>query len=111
MRYLNSPSREGFVYLMLNRRNGFTKIGFSKDPVFRERTLQSEEPEIKMLAKWRAFPVDEEEMHLRFAHKRLRGEWFNLTRSERREIGNYLSSGELGIEAAERLLRTGSIAS
>lgn len=37
---------ENFIYLMLNSRNSLVKIGRSKSPQFREKTLQAEEPEI-----------------------------------------------------------------
>lgn len=45
----NQPPTLGYVYLMKNSRNGLTKIGHSSNPVFREKTLQAEEPEINLL--------------------------------------------------------------
>lgn len=67
------------IYLMRNQRNGFIKIGQSENPKAREATLQSEEPEIKLLASWRGTVGDEKELHERFEMLRLRGEWFKLS--------------------------------
>lgn len=74
--------RDGFVYLCRNNRNGYIKIGYSKTPAYREKTLQSEEPDVEFI---RVFPSDsgtERELHGRFAAKRLRGEWFDLTEQD-----------------------------
>lgn len=69
------------TYLMLNERNLYIKIGSSRNPVIREKTLQSEEPEITLIAV--SFEgggvLLERELHRRYAEKRLRGEWFNLS--------------------------------
>ena len=72
-----------YVYLMHDLSNGYHKIGISKDPQYRERTLQSEKPTIeKVCAK--EFPTRqiaeaiEAALHKSYAAKRLRGEWFNL---------------------------------
>lgn len=72
-------NRQTKLYLMRNVRNGFTKIGISNKPTARERTLQAEEPQISLLAVYDATPKDEKAMHVRYSHKRIRGEWFNLT--------------------------------
>lgn len=74
-----NPLKTGFVYLMRNRRNGYTKIGWSKDPKFRERTLQSQEPEIELIGKWPGTFKDELVWQIRFSAKRIRGEWFDLS--------------------------------
>tara|TARA_R110002050_G_scaffold10521_1_gene35996 strand:- start:292 stop:420 length:129 start_codon:yes stop_codon:yes gene_type:complete len=37
------------TYLQKNTRNGLYKIGKSNNPKVREKTLQGEEPEIKMV--------------------------------------------------------------
>jgi hypothetical protein len=68
---------------MRNRRNGYTKIGFTKHPPrFREKTLQSEEPEIDLLYAYHAHRHEEARLHQKFAHKRVRGEWFDLSKWE-----------------------------
>ncbi len=72
------------VYFMKNRRNGYTKIGVSCNPKFREKTLQSEEPEIELLF---AIAIEdayrwEWEFHDVYSAKRIRGEWFALDDEE-----------------------------
>ena len=83
--------RMGFVYLMRNQRNGFIKIGFSRDPKYREATLQSEEPEVELLTKFVGDMSDEESLHERFSAKRLRGEWFKLTDEDILSINDEMS--------------------
>ncbi len=73
-----------YVYLMHDTTNGFTKIGISNKPIYRERTLQSEKPTIEMVVS-KKFPVRkiaesfEKSLHNTYAEKRIRGEWFELT--------------------------------
>lgn len=73
-----------FVYLMHDTSNDFYKIGISKDPQYRERTLQSEKPTIEKICA-KEFPTRqiaealESALHKSFATKRIRGEWFSLT--------------------------------
>jgi len=85
----NHMNRQGFVYLMRNKRNGYTKIGFSNNPEFREKTLQSEEPEIKLLCKFKSIFSEEYWLHHEFKSKRLRGEWFDLNDSDIQSIITY----------------------
>ena len=70
---------ENKIYLMFNSRNGFTKIGRSKNPSLRERTLQGQEPEITILAWWQGPISLEKDLHQKFDSKRIRGEWFDLS--------------------------------
>ncbi len=72
-------TEEKYVYIMMNSRTGYFKIGRSKDPLKREKTLQSEEPDIMLLHHWKAEPAQERELHKKFVSKRVRGEWFKLT--------------------------------
>lgn len=67
---------------MLNKQNNYIKIGKSKKPVFREKTLQAQEPDIELIASWVAPPYVEKEFHNLFKEKRMRGEWFNLKFSD-----------------------------
>jgi hypothetical protein len=75
------PAERKFkTYLMVDERNGYIKIGKSLDPDKRERTLQSEQPKIKLI-----YVLDsnmESLLHKRFKTKRVRGEWFDLTEAE-----------------------------
>lgn len=68
-----------FIYLIKNNRNGLYKIGRSKTPSIRESTLQSEEPDISMILSFAGTSQLEKELHKRFADKRVRGEWFELS--------------------------------
>lgn len=63
---------------MKNMANGYYKIGSSNRPTVRERTLCSQEPDIRLLAAVEANPSLEHELHRRYAERRIRGEWFNL---------------------------------
>jgi len=69
-----------YIYLMLNLRNGLFKIGKSKTPYKREKTLHSEEPEILLLFVEPESELNSEsKLHTFFKEKRVRGEWFKLT--------------------------------
>lgn len=76
----------GRVYLIRNNTNGFTKIGFSVQPRMREKTLQSEEPELLLLGSIEGSRRTERALHEAYADQRIRGEWFDLTDSDVREI-------------------------
>jgi len=83
-RSLNSPKLFQFTYLMIDSNTGYCKIGKSVEPKVRERTLQSEKPTISMIA------ITEENieslLHKKFAHKRIRGEWFDLNDKELEDL-------------------------
>jgi hypothetical protein len=73
-------AKEQKTYLMHDSNTGLTKIGKSFEPKIREKTLQSEKPTIQLL---HIFDSDiESNLHKKFNHKRVRGEWFELTRKE-----------------------------
>lgn len=71
------------VYLMKNLKNGNVKIGISENPRYREKTLNSEEPDIELLtsklfnSREDALKI-EKMLHLQFSEYRVRGEWFSL---------------------------------
>jgi hypothetical protein len=88
-------SEECFVYLMFNSKSHLHKIGISKIAGFREKTLQSEEPSIKMIASKkyinrRIAGAFEKALHETYSHKRERGEWFKLNEDEIKEIKSSL---------------------
>ena len=75
-----------FTYLMEDTRNGMIKIGKSKNPERREKTLQSEAPSIEMRI---AVPTEsdfESILHDEFDHLRRRGEWFELSSLETKNV-------------------------
>ena len=75
------------TYLMKNKRNGFYKIGKSSKPKFRERTLQSQEPEVELVKIW---DKDIEDiLHSKYKKYRLRGEWFDLNKNQVKYICNH----------------------
>jgi hypothetical protein len=81
---------ESYVYLMHNSKNNYIKIGKSINPTHREKTLQAEEPEITMIAVWKVSEKLEKHLHKLYRHKRMRGEWFNLTFKELKEIKQHV---------------------
>lgn len=80
-----------YVYLMRDQSNNYYKIGMSKTPEYRERTLQSEKPTIDMICNKRLPSLKiakafEKALHNAFADKRIRGEWFSLNENDVAEI-------------------------
>lgn len=79
----STANRVCSVYLMKNLKNGNVKIGISEDPRYREKTLNSEEPDIELLtsklfnSRENALKI-EKMLHLQFSEYRVRGEWFSL---------------------------------
>jgi hypothetical protein len=89
---LKKSAFDTFVYLMEDLRNGAFKIGRSKTPSKRERTLQSEAPSVVLRL---AIPSDErheKQLHAHFNGKHLRGEWFSLTADELMWIVSFLKT-------------------
>lgn len=82
-----------YVYLIKNHRNGFVKIGRSVNPSTREKTLQSEEPELEMIFHHKGLESDELFLHQKFNEKRLRGEWFKLDDEDVKFIVEHMSGG------------------
>ena len=89
---LKFRDEENCIYLMVDDTNGMIKIGRSKNPKYREGTLQSKEPKTHIIAYWRAPKSIENELHRMFRHKRVRGEWFRLTISDLDEIKFHMES-------------------
>jgi hypothetical protein len=75
-------SKSTYIYVMLNARNGLYKIGRSNNPVVRENTLQSQEPEVSLLFQFIGTSETERNLHQKFYDKRVRGEWFRLEQSD-----------------------------
>ena len=79
--YRFKPSK---TYIMKDLSTGLYKIGKSKNPEYRERTLQSEKPTIKMI---KVFESDiESNLHQEFSDLRVRGEWFKLNKVQLKRI-------------------------
>ena len=78
-----------YVYLMQDTTNNYYKIGHSKNPQYREKTLQSEKPTIELLLSYAGSCEDETELHERFKEKRIRGEWFDINEEDIQAIKDY----------------------
>jgi len=74
--------QEAQLYLMRDNRSGYHKIGISKDPKYRESTLQAEQPDVVLIDSAPASRSCEEYLHANFANCRIRGEWFDLGEPE-----------------------------
>ena len=85
-------SDKNYVYLMVNDDTSYIKIGTSKTPNFREKTLQSQEPNIHIIALWCCDKKLEKELHSKFASKRVRGEWFRLSFQDLKHIEDFMCS-------------------
>lgn len=72
-------SFETFTYLMEDSRNGSIKIGKSRNPERREKTLQSEAPSVELRFAIPASHDMEASLHEEYASFRRRGEWFELS--------------------------------
>lgn len=81
-KYEKPDYKKSYLYLMKCNRTGYYKIGRSKNPAHRERTLQAETPTIQMVASFKDKDFYEKAWHIHFEKERLRGEWFNLTRAQ-----------------------------
>lgn len=85
-----------FVYVMEDLRNGLFKIGQSETPEKREKTLQSEVPEVALRFYIPAHDTAEKELHVMFDLKRVRGEWFGLSPEDVLSVINFLKqNGDL----------------
>jgi len=66
------------TYIIKDKSNGLYKIGRSIDPVKREKTLQSEKPNLELIKTWDA--DIEKTLHDEYKDFRVRGEWFELSK-------------------------------
>lgn len=82
-----------YTYIMHNLDNNRYKIGMSKHPKVRERTLQSAEPNVELIytqkhANRQLAREREKYLHNLFRHYKYRGEWYVLSSRELDEIMN-----------------------
>jgi len=82
------------IYVMIDKNTGLYKIGRSKNPTIREKTLQSEKPTIELMLYWSGFTNDEKFLHEKYRDKRVRGEWFSLDYIDIESIKSYFKEKE-----------------
>lgn len=92
------------IYLIVNRKEKFCKIGYSNNPEARLMQIQTGNPYPLELVKVIEGDISKEkEIHLKFKHLALQGEWFNYTK----EIKDYFKvnneHGRLFIENLDML--------
>lgn len=85
------PTSVNYIYLMHDKKSNLFKIGFSKDPKYREKTLRPEEPNISLYSQWFTSQKYESILKKKFEEKRKRGEWFQLTKKDLTEIDKIMS--------------------
>ena len=68
------------TYLM--KSNNKYKIGMSDSPLSRLKTLKIGNPNIAIVLCCEKDKVSEKVLHRMFKHRRIEGEWFNLTKSD-----------------------------
>ncbi len=68
---------EGYIYILEDTSlPGYFKIGFSKQPGHREKTLQAQKPTIRLIKKFIGSMEQEKATHRYLSKFRVRGEWF-----------------------------------
>lgn len=83
-----------YLYLMQDLSTMLYKVGISKTPTYREKTLQSEKPTINMICskefidRKAAYSI-EQNIHSNFKKNRIRGEWFSFSSIEVKLIESY----------------------
>lgn len=75
-------SKPKSLYLMKDDHLGCYKIGISVNPKHREKTLSAQKPSIKLVGEWKSLGIFEKSWHRHFNVQRIRGEWFNLTKTQ-----------------------------
>jgi Meiotically up-regulated gene 113 len=85
-------SNQNKIYLLFDGKNNLIKIGHSKILKIREKTLQGQSPNWNLVTAWIAPQKIESELHRKFSAKRVRGEWFDLTFFDLKEINEHMNS-------------------
>jgi len=82
-----------YTYLMKDA-SGFYKIGVSKDVTKRENTIRVGNASIETICKTEG--NIEKMLHLKYADRHIRGEWFNLTKEQVKEIKTIFNTTDNG---------------
>lgn len=80
------------TYLIYDPRTGYHKIGRSNNPMYREKTLQSEQPDLMLIC---TCEIDiEKQLHKAYRYLRIRGEWFNLSEADVENIEEHFRNAD-----------------
>jgi len=85
-----------WIYLIKDNRTGYYKIGKSNDPQKRLRKLKQQPTllplphDFELVHAWEEEATKEFELHARYANKRVRGEWFCLSRWDVLDMARHL---------------------
>lgn len=88
--------KNGFVYIAKAER--YTKIGMSKTPIKRISMFDVQSPfdvNLVLLIPSDNMDLTEAELHERFSHRRVRGEWFDLSTDEIASIAEHYPTVDL----------------
>lgn len=80
------------VYLLHDKGNGLTKIGFTKNFKQREKGLNNANPMAKPIGIFSGLKKDEDALHRVFRRKRVRLEWFRLNDEDVQYIHKYFDT-------------------
>jgi len=89
------------TYIMADTSCMLYKIGQSKTPTKREKTMLAQSSQIKVIAVSKF--LMEKELHRQFKHCRIRGEWFQLSESELSDCLSWMKAGKI---PPERVVET-----
>jgi len=81
----NAKPATDYLYL-IEHQNGLVKIGRSVNPEAREKTLQAEDPRLRLIFSGIGCGCFERRLHKIFSSVRRRGEWFDLEEHHRQWI-------------------------
>ncbi len=87
---IKRDENKDYTYLMVNDETGLIKIGRSNNPKYREKTLQSQEPTVHIIACWETPKSIETDLHKLYSHKRVRGEWFRLNMTDLKKLEQFM---------------------
>ena len=84
---INGDDDVNYIYLMHCKSTGLTKIGRSKNPSSRLKSISTHSPTgINIIFTHKAEKSKEHDLHVMMKHKRLHGEWFNLSKEDIQRI-------------------------
>ncbi len=89
---IKREEHKDYTYLMVNDDTGLIKIGRSNNPGYREKTLQSQESTVHIIACWETPKTVETDLHKLYNHKRVRGEWFRLNLSDLKKLVRFMAN-------------------